>query len=125
VRIHLGHHFYGAGNLGDDFMLAGFLAALRRHAGGAALTACVPFDREPLQRRFPAVTWLPCDEASRDRAIAGCEVWLGLGGSPLQHAQSRWFLDHLLGETHRCTAARKPMFFLGVGVQSAGELADA
>ena len=26
MRIHLGHHFYGAGNLGDDFMLAGFLA---------------------------------------------------------------------------------------------------
>ncbi len=124
MRIHLGHHFYGAGNLGDDFMLAGFLAARRRHAPGTSLTACVPFERDPLQRRFPEIDWLPHDDASRDRAIAACDVWLGLGGSPFQHAQSRWFVDHLLGETRRCTVARKPMFYLGVGVQSASELAD-
>jgi polysaccharide pyruvyl transferase WcaK-like protein len=123
VRLHLGHHFYGAGNLGDDFMLAGFLAAVGRSVPGATLTSCVPFPLEPLRRRFPAVTWLPYDAAIRAQAIAECDAWLGLGGSPFQSALSRWFIDHLVGETAFCGQAGRPMFFLGVGVQTAAELA--
>ena len=122
MRIHLGHHFYGAGNLGDDFMLAGFLAALRSLAPRATLTACVPFALEPLRRRFPAVDWQPCEPADRERAIAACDVWLGLGGSPFQSAQNRWFVDHLAGDAALCAQRKKPMFYLGVGVQTATEL---
>ncbi len=122
MRINLGHHFYGAGNLGDDFMLAGFLAAMRSLAPAACFTCCVPFALEPLRQRFPAITWLPCDELSRARAIAGCDVWLGLGGSPFQSALSRWFIDHLVGEASHCERHGKPMFYLGVGVQTAAEL---
>ena len=124
MRIHLGHHFYGAGNLGDDFMLAGFLAAMRPLAPAATLTCCVPFALPPLQQRFPAITWLPYDDATRTRAIADCDVWLGLGGSPFQSALSRWFVDHLVTEAEFCRRAAKPMFFLGVGVQQADELRD-
>jgi hypothetical protein len=123
VRIHLGHHFYGAGNLGDDFMLAGFLTALRMLAPDATLSCCVPFALEPLRQRFPAVGWLPCEPADRERAIAACDVWLGLGGSPFQSALSRWFVDHLVGDAALCAREKKPMFYLGVGVQTAGELA--
>ncbi len=122
MRIHLGHHFYGAGNLGDDFMLAGFLAALHSLAPAASLSACVPFPLEPLRRRFPGITWRPYDAPNRTAAIAECDVWLGLGGSPFQSAQSRWFIDHLTREADACARAGKPMFFLGIGVQSATEL---
>lgn len=125
MRIHLGHHFYGAGNLGDDFMLAGFLAAAATLAPGAELTCCVPFALEPLRQRFPQIRWLPYDEAERERCIAACDAWLGLGGSPFQHAQSRWFVDHLEADAARCQQHGKPMYFLGIGVQSAAELADA
>jgi polysaccharide pyruvyl transferase WcaK-like protein len=123
VRIHLGHHFYGAGNLGDDFMLAGFLGAMRTLAPRANFTSCVPFALEPLRRRFPEIDWQPYDDSSRSRCIAECDAWLGLGGSPFQSAQNRWFIDHLVAEEKFCASAARPMFFLGVGVQTAAELA--
>lgn len=124
MRFHLGHHFYGAGNLGDDFMLAGFLTAMRTLAPQASFTCCVPFALGPLRQRFPAIIWLPCDEPTRAKCIAECDVWLGLGGSPFQCALSRWFVDHLASEAALCQRAHKPMFFLGVGVQTSAELAD-
>ncbi len=116
-RVHIGHHFFGAGNLGDDFMLAGFFAALGSRASRAAFTCCVPHPWEPLARRFPQVDWRPYDEDSRRRSIEACDLWLGLGGSPFQSAVSSWFSDHLERETRLCAAARKPMYFLGVGGQ--------
>lgn len=124
MRIHLGHHFYGAGNLGDDFMLAGFLAALRTSAPAATFTCCIPFELGPARARFPEIEWLPYTDAARADAIARCDAWLGLGGSPFQHAQSRWFVDHLTSDAAFCARARKPMFFLGVGVQTTNELLD-
>jgi hypothetical protein len=120
--VHLGHHFYGAGNLGDDFMLAGFLGALGARA--AKLTCCVPHAPEPLTRRFPAVNWLPYDEANRRICIENCDAWLGLGGSPWQAAVSPWFADHLAFERRWCGAAGKPMYFLGVGAQDPAGRAD-
>ncbi len=122
MRIHLGHHFYGAGNLGDDFMVAGFLAAMRTAAPEASFTCCVPFPLAPLRQRFPAVEWLPYSEEQRAAAISQCDAWLGLGGSPFQSALSRWFVDHLVAEAELCRRHGKPMYFLGVGVQSAAEL---
>lgn len=123
MRLHLGHHFYGAGNLGDDFMLAGFLAAMRALAAEFSCTASVPFPLEPLRTRFPEIAWHPYDEALRSECIAACDAWVGLGGSPFQSSQSRWFIDHLLREADLCRRHGKPMFYLGVGVQTQAELA--
>jgi polysaccharide pyruvyl transferase WcaK-like protein len=122
VRIHLGHHFYGAGNLGDDFMLAGFLAAMRTMEPAATLSCCVPFPLPPLRQRFPDINWLPYDPATRARSVQECDLWLGLGGSPFQHALSRWFVDHLVDEAEMCARENTPMYFLGIGVQTDGEL---
>lgn len=122
MRIHLGHHFYGAGNLGDDFMLAGFLGAMQTIEPAATFSCCVPFPLAPLQARFPTIDWLPYVPAERKRSIQACDLWLGAGGSPFQSAHSRWFVDHLVEEAEICLSARKPVFFLGVGVQSADEL---
>ena len=104
-------------------MLAGFLAAMRALAPAASFTCCVPFALPPLARRFPEIHWLPYDDPSRATAIVACDLWLGLGGSPFQCKLSRWFIDHLIGEAARCARLRKPMYYLGVGVQNTDELA--
>jgi polysaccharide pyruvyl transferase WcaK-like protein len=125
VRIHLGHHFYGAGNLGDDFMLAGFLRAMSQLAPDASFSGCVPFPLGPLRSRFPRIDWFEYTKENRAACIRAADIWLGLGGSPFQSAQSRWFIDHLLGEIELSHIAGRPMFFLGIGVQLESELNDA
>jgi len=123
--VHIGHHFFGAGNAGDDWMMAGFLSAVpassTQRVGDNGLlhrfTCCVPYPLGPLRARFPQVEWLPDDEPTRRAAIERCDVWLGLGGSPFQSAVSRWFVDHLAAEAAFCRTADKPMFFLGIGGQ--------
>lgn len=113
--VHIGHHFYGSGNVGDDFMMAGFLRGLNHTS--INLTCCVPYPRDTLIRRFPKITWLPYSPETRARAISEADLWLGLGGSPFQSTVSTWFEDHLTEEASLCTKYQKPMVFLGIGGQ--------
>ena len=115
--VHIGHHFYGSGNLGDDFMMAGFLNALKTTK--IRLTCCVPYELDSLVKRFPQVTWQPYTRESRAHAIATCDLWLGLGGSPFQSSVSPWFEDHLEYEANLCLKYHKTMVFLGIGGQDA------
>ena len=116
-HIHIGHHFFGAGNLGDDLMLAGFLEAARSaFLGDVTLTCCIPHEAASQRLRFPEVSWLPYDDATRAAAIAHCDIWLGLGGTPFQIADGPWFVEHLGQEAASCRVHGKPMFYLGVGV---------
>lgn len=124
IRLHIGHHFFGAGNLGDDLMLGGFLAAVARRRGPVDLSCACPFDLSSQRRRFPQVDWQPYDAATRERLIAACDAWVGLGGTPFQNAVGPWFLDHLAGEARLCGALGKPMYCLGIGVSEPGALDD-
>jgi polysaccharide pyruvyl transferase WcaK-like protein len=119
-HIHIGHHFFGSGNIGDDFMLAGFLDHARAVCGPLRLTCCTPFDRECQSRRFEQIEWLPYDDRIREAAIASCDAWLGLGDSPFQSEVGEWFLTHLTHERELCERHGRPMFFLCVGVNDLG-----
>jgi polysaccharide pyruvyl transferase WcaK-like protein len=122
LRLHIGHHFFGSGNIGDDFMLAGFITAIQRIVGQVELTCCTPFDRSAQHLRFPEVTWLPYDDTSRDASIARCDAWVGVGDSPFQSEVGSWLLDHLSDEASRCAAHGKRMFFICVGVNDRGAM---
>jgi polysaccharide pyruvyl transferase WcaK-like protein len=121
-HLHIGHHFFGSGNTGDDYMLAGFLALADDVLPGARITCCTPFDRASQQRRLPGVTWLEYTDAARDEAITACDAWIGVGDSPFQSEVGSWFLDHLMAERARCARAGKAMYFFCVGVNDFGAM---
>jgi len=120
-RLHIGHHFFGSGNLGDDLMLAGFLQAV---GPGVGLTCCSACDVESQRRRFPQVRWLPYSMEAREAAVRECDAWVGVGDTPFQLSVGPWFLEHLRGELDFCRRAGKPMYFVGVGVSETDALRD-
>jgi polysaccharide pyruvyl transferase WcaK-like protein len=124
-HIHIGHHFYAAGNVGDDLMIAGFLAALRERGVKLRLTCCTPFDLASQRRRFPEIDWLDYTPDVREACVWSCDAWLGLGGSPFQGDQSTWFLDHLVDELSLCRRHGKPMYFLGISLNHRRDLDHA
>ena len=125
LHVHIGHHFFGAGNLGDDLMLAGFLEAARpAFLENTILTCCIPHEAASQRLRFPEIEWLPYDDAAREDAVARCDAWLGLGDTPFQIVVGPWFLDHLSQEAAACRRHGKPMFYLGVGVNEREVIAE-
>ncbi len=123
MRVHIGHHFFGSGNFGDDLMLAGFLRAVQGAPSAITFTCCTPFDRDAMRRRFPAVEWLEYEPRRRAHAIAACDTWIGVGDSPFQTVVGPWFLEHLAEEVAFCRRSRKPMLFFGIGVNDRAALA--
>ncbi len=116
LKIHIGHDFFGAGNLGDDFTLAGFLSACSHFNRSVALTCCSSHPLASLRRRFPEVTWFAASYEERICRIRSCDLWLGLGDSPFQSVVGTAILDHIVDDLTICREWNKPAFFLGVGV---------
>ena len=109
----LGFDFYGAGNIGDDLMVDGFLAQGGREL---ALVGSVPRAVGPLQRRAPEVQWFQDSPAERRRRLAGVRHWIGVGGTPFQATSGTWLLDQIEQDlTHLPREARATM--CGVGAE--------
>lgn len=123
-RVFLGMPFYGAGNIGDDLALAGFLEAWAQLGNPAHLVAAIPFPRATQARRFPTIEWLADEPHTRDAAIRTCDAWLGLGGSPFQTDSGPWMLETLAHDAALCRRHGTPMFFLGTGVNDRQALED-
>ena len=119
LRVHIGHCFWGAGNAGDDFMLAGFLREIRRLARPVHFTCSVPENHAGLRLRYPEIQWLEYTISARWNAMASAECWLGLGGTPFQCDSGPFFERHLEQEWAICQAIGLPMDFLGIGVEHA------
>lgn len=100
AALALAFDFYGAGNIGDDLMMAGFLDALEElaptpHAGCLSATA---WDIDAQRRRFPSIEWVaPADWEARLAASGGPSgrTWVGVGGTPFQFLCGPWFLNAL------------------------------
>jgi hypothetical protein len=121
LHIVIGPNVFGAGNFGDDLMLAGFVDRL---PSAVRITAFTPHDIESQRRRFPQVTWLADDDAARDTALEDAVMWLALGDTPFQLDSGPWMLDFLMRERERCARSRIPMVYLGVGCESEAAAQD-
>jgi ADP-heptose:LPS heptosyltransferase len=124
LRAHIGVNFYGAGNIGDDVMMAGFLRGLGQRGERIQLTCCTPHDIASQRARFPSIDWLPDTQADRARAIGQADIWLALGDTPFQLDSSSWMRDYMWEQMDLIRSRGLPMFYLGVGVENATVLED-
>lgn len=88
----LGFSFYGAGNIGDDLMLDGFLT---QGGSGLHLVGYVPRPVSCLVRRAPDVTWMHDVPGERRQGISTAQRWIGVGDTPFQATSGTWLLDQI------------------------------
>jgi len=116
MHLHIGHTFFGAGNIGDDLVLAGFLEGIRHALPELRLTCATRFDIASQRRRFPEIEWSQDTDASRRDLIAACDAWVGVGGGVLQPIDDCWLLTDQLRQIEACRRLSKPVFFAGNSV---------
>lgn len=113
LDIFLGFNFYGAGNIGDDLMVAGFLEGLLK-PDRYALKCCLAQDRVASQkRRFPSIHWRSATTEVRNAEIQRAHLWLGIGGTPFQAAGGKWLLKSILRDYEANPNVPKWMFGIG------------
>ena len=95
VQVFLNFDFYGAGNVGDDLMLAGFLRALKPDLD---LCCALQWDCASQRRRFPRIDWEQLPPGAVSRIPDGVSLVLGLGDTPVQIQSGRWMLEKLLAD---------------------------
>lgn len=121
-HLHIGFDFWGAGNLGDDLMLAGFLEFIRKQRVDCRVSALCAHDIEAMRLRFPSIEWFRSDPASRQAALHGADAWLGLGGGVFQVEVGPWILDQMLEAVRSAKARGIPAHLVGVGVNNAAAI---
>lgn len=118
LTLHIGFDFWGAGNLGDDLMLAGFQAWLQQRCPDWKISALCAHDIEAMRLRFPGIRWFPADPDSRSEALRQADAWVGLGGGVFQIEVGTWILDQMLADMTAARARGLKTFLVGVGVNN-------
>jgi len=117
MKLFLGFDFYGAGNIGDDLMLAGFLSGIAQHLS-AEIVCVIPRATSSQHRRFPEIAWYSDNNVNRKDLIAESDSWVGVGDTPFQMKSGPWFLRKILDDLKYIRAYRIPMYMVGVGAEA-------
>lgn len=113
LDVFLGFNFYGAGNIGDDLMISGFLEGLSMPER-YAFQCCLANNRVASQkRRFPSIHWRSAPTEERNTEIQRSHLWLGVGGTPFQVAGGKWLLKSILRDYKANPNVPKWMFGIG------------
>lgn len=114
IRLFLSFDFYGAGNIGDDLMLGGFLNEMKSEE--AEFYCSIPRDEKSQKLRFPEIKFISGED--RNKTAIHCDHWIGVGDTPVQVKSGNWFLDHLLRDSELRKKNKKEYYFIGVGAES-------
>ncbi len=112
--------FWGAGNMGDDLMVDGFLRALQQlqQSNIGKISCLCNCDISSQRIRFPQLTWVDSnDEAALKQALDHAELIIGFGGTPFQLTSGDWLLRHMV----RMFGLIKPqveVIFINVGAET-------
>ncbi|MFA5386676.1 MAG: polysaccharide pyruvyl transferase family protein [Candidatus Paceibacterota bacterium] len=115
-NIFIGFDIYGAGNVGDDLTLGGFLHAFPGNSR-FKISCILPKQRIGSQeKRFPQIDWLPSEDAERRRKeiIADSEYWLGVGDTPFQATGGNYFLNKIYSDIQ---LIKQKKYMVGVGCE--------
>ena len=112
-------NFWGAGNMGDDLMLAGFLDALDQFGvsyNGRFSSLC-SYNVASQNLRFPMINWIDSATSPSWRlALARTEMVIGLGDTPFQLTSGDWSLKHL-EEVCKCIPTETETVFINIGAE--------
>jgi len=117
----IGLDFFGAGNIGDDLMLAGFMTGIKDLGLSAKmrrLRALCSLDRASQRLRFPEIEWVDAGRPeARERALKGADALLGIGGTPFQMSIGPWLLNNIEEVIVR-KKEQAPFVFVNAGSES-------
>lgn len=116
IKIFLNFDFYGAGNIGDDLMLDGFLNEMKSAEAETDYYCSIPRNYYSQQLRFPGINFIPNEDRSKTATL--CDIWIGVGDTPVQVKSGDWFLEHLLRDSELKKKSRAKYYFIGVGAES-------
>lgn len=117
--IVIGFNFYGAGNIGDDLMLEGFISGVRSLYNGEMprLAATSAFAIETQRKRFSGVDWIDRGSPTAREQIQEYDCWAGVGDTPFQITCGPWFAEFLESEIEG-NRPRHSRVMVGVGAES-------
>lgn len=112
-KVFLSFDFYGAGNIGDDLMLEGFLNCFENQE--IEFHCCVPRNFTHQQFRFDKVKF--SDYKRREETAGGCKIWVGVGDTPVQVKSGEWFINRLEADSEMKNKYNPVIYFIGIGAE--------
>lgn len=112
-KIFLSFDFYGAGNIGDDLMLKGFLEGMGN--SDFEYYCYIPRSNEHQKNRFPEINFIAKDD--RERISRECSIWIGAGDTPIQVKSGDWFINKLQEDSACKRKNNFKYYFIGIGAE--------
>lgn len=112
-KIFLSFDFYGAGNIGDDLMLEGFLDCFSDT--DFEFHCCIPRNHLHQQYRFGKVKF--ADYKERAEISEKCKIWIGVGDTPVQVKSGDWFINRLEADSEQLKGINPDYYFTGIGAE--------
>lgn len=102
----LGFDFFGAGNIGDDLTLAGFLdaVALLQPRLASQLCAVTQWNLKSQRHRFPNIRWISSAASHEVEQNGHTDCWAGIGDTPFQLTSGTWCLEFLQEVQHNLSS---------------------